>query len=87
MTAHDLVTKSDLEQLERRLVETIKNATGSQQVARAWLRNSDLRRMFGLSYSTLQNLRINGKLKYVKLGRIIFYRREDVEAMLGEGDH
>jgi len=36
----------------------------------------------GPPYSTLQNLRINGKLKYTKVGGTIFYRWEDVEEML-----
>jgi hypothetical protein len=82
MTAHDIVTKADLAELERRLVETIRHATATQQAARPWLRNTDLRKMLGLSYSTLQNLRINGKLKYTKVGGTIFYRWEDVEAMM-----
>lgn len=83
MTADDLVTKSDLEALERRLVEAIEKAADVQQAARKpWLRNSDLKEMLGLSYSTLQNLRINGKLRYQRVGRTIFYKWEDVEEML-----
>ena len=46
-----------------------------------WLKNQDLMKELGLSYTALQNLRING-LPYTKLGGTIYYDRRDLEKVM-----
>jgi hypothetical protein len=36
-------------------------------------------------HGTLQNLRINGKIPYTKVGRLMFHKREDIVRMLESG--
>jgi len=46
--------------------------------------NQALANLFGVSLRTLQNWRNTGKIRYVKVDRIILYRHEDVATMLYE---
>jgi len=47
-----------------------------------WLRSRDVRRMLGISDSTLQTLRINGSIKAYKLGASWFYKEEEIISAL-----
>ncbi len=47
-----------------------------------WLRSRDVRRMLGISDSTLQSLRINGSIIAYKLGASWFYREDEIIAAL-----
>ena len=51
-------------------------------VKKAWLTNKEAMEYLGLSRPTLQRYRASGKLPYSKIGGNIFYRREDVDALL-----
>ena len=46
------------------------------------LKSSEVRKLLKISPGTLQNLRINGTLSFTKIGSIIYYSYEDIEAML-----
>ena len=43
-----------------------------------WLRSSDVRKMLGISGSTLQTMRINETLPAYKLGSTWFYREDEI---------
>ena len=47
-----------------------------------WLTNREAMEFLGLSKTTLQRLRANGKLPYSKVGSNIFYKYEDVAGVL-----
>ena len=47
-----------------------------------WLRSSEVRKMLHISPGTLQNMRINGSLRFSKVGGIVYYKYEDVVKML-----
>ncbi len=49
-----------------------------------WLDNQDVCMMLGISKRTLQSLRDSGKLEYSIVGRKVFYRPEDVQALIGD---
>lgn len=40
--------------------------------------------MLNISPGTLQNLRINGTLRFTKMGSIIYYKLEDINKILEE---
>ncbi len=50
-----------------------------------WLRSTEVRKMFGISHGTLQNLRIRNVLPYQKVGGIIFYKYADIVSLLEKG--
>jgi hypothetical protein len=80
----EIITKEDLEVFRINLLNDIKNLLASKKREEPeWLRCSDVRRMLKISIGTLQKLRISGKLKFHKVGGIHFYKRADVESMLG----
>ena len=50
-----------------------------------WLRSKDVRKMLGISDSTLQTMRINGSISSYKLGSSWFYREEEIVSALEAG--
>ena len=86
MTTLDLVTREDLEQFKTELFDLLKK-TGiatSSEIQKQWLKNAEVRKMLKISPSTLQNLRINGTLRYTKIGGIYYYKHEDIVNVLEE---
>lgn len=49
-----------------------------------WIDNYDVMKMLHISRRTLQTLRSNGKIRFSKIGRKIYYRRQDIQNMLAE---
>lgn len=50
-----------------------------------WMRSRDVRKMLGISDSTLQNMRIIGAIPAYKLGSSWFYREDEIIAALEKG--
>jgi hypothetical protein len=82
MKADDIATKDDLFELERRLLEKLGELKQDASMHLKWLRSAQVREMLSISPGTLQNLRINGHLPYSRIGTILYYRYEDVLAVL-----
>ena len=88
MTAIELMTKEDLMQMENRLLNAIKalNHSGNNGAQRKqWLKSQEVRKLLNISPGTLQNLRINGTLRFTKIGGILFYKEEDINKLLEGG--
>ncbi|GIV60281.1 MAG: hypothetical protein KatS3mg043_1370 [Rhodothermaceae bacterium] len=49
----------------------------------AYISNAEAMRLLGVSRATLQRWRDSGELPYARVGSMIFYRREDLEAFIG----
>ena len=47
-----------------------------------WLRSSDVRKMLGISDSTLQTMRINKTIPAYQLGSTWFYREDEITEAL-----
>ena len=62
----------------------IKQAAADTPAERpkAWLTNAEAQRYLGVSRGTLARHRANGVLPYSKVGASVYYRLEDVEALL-----
>lgn len=79
----ELITKQDLEQLKKELIHEITELLAKNTVpVKKWLRSIEVRKMLSISPGTLQNLRIQGNLKYSKVGGIMYYDAEDIRKMM-----
>ena len=79
-----LITIEDLETFKTKLLDEIKKLlTGNlKHSEKKFLKSSEVKRMLGISSGTLQNLRVSGVLPYTRVGRLIFYKQEDVDTLL-----
>ena len=83
MSPDDLLTKKDLEQFKTELFALLKPMTDVQSLhSQKWLRSKDVRKLLNISAGTLQNLRISGDLTFNKVGKIFFYKAEDIDRRL-----
>ena len=78
---HQVVTKRDLLNFGNLLLNEIKSAAQKEKIAQ-WLKSSEVRKLLKISSGTFQNLRVNGTLKFKRIGVIIYYRYEDINKML-----
>ncbi|MFD2873477.1 helix-turn-helix domain-containing protein [Mucilaginibacter ximonensis] len=83
MTPDDLLTKKDLENFKNELFEILKPLKEAQTLQQQkWLRSKDVRKLLNISAGTLQNMRIAGTISHNKVGKIFFYKAEDIDKML-----
>jgi hypothetical protein len=80
----ELVTREDLRRLEDLLKEIKQIVQPGQNQPKKWLKSSEVRKMLNISPGTLQNLRINGTLRFTKMGSIMYYKLEDINRILEE---
>lgn len=83
MAQVEIITKEDLQQFKNELIQEIRSIIKpTQSETKGWLRSTDVRKMLKISPGTLQNLRINGTLRFTKIGSIMFYKYEDIVCLL-----
>ena len=81
--AIEILTKEDLNEFGKSLLEDIRNIIqGKNEHSKKWLKSTEVRKLLNISAGTLQNLRINGTLAYTKVGGIIYYSNADIEKLL-----
>lgn len=81
--AIEIITKEDLQSFRFQLLDDIKNIFHNKPAKqKQWLKSSEVRKLLKISPGTLQNLRINGTLSFTKVGSIIYYNYDDIEAVL-----
>lgn len=86
MAAIDIITKEDLLLFKQELFSELKQFfSPRQQAQKQWLKSSEVRKLLNISPGTLQNLRINGTLRYTKIGGILYYKQEDISGILESG--
>jgi hypothetical protein len=81
------ITKEDLDKFRKELLDEIKNVLRANELSysREWLKAKEVRELLGISYGTLQNLRVKGILKGSKIGGIFYYRYDDIHKVLLKG--
>jgi hypothetical protein len=86
MTAIDLITKEDLRQFKNEMLTEMKHLLkpGLGQ-SKQWLKSYEVRKLLNISPGTLQNLRVNSTLRYTKIGGLLYYKLEDIQALLEGG--
>ena len=79
----ELITREDLREFKNELLNELKQIMQPGQVqTKKWLKSSEVRKMLNISPGTLQNLRINGTLRFTKIGSIMYYKLEDINQVL-----
>jgi len=81
---HQVVSKRDLLNLSNVILSELKEMISERKATPEWLRSSEVRKLLKISPGTLQTLRINGTLKYNRVGGTIYYKYEDIEKMLNQ---
>lgn len=86
MTTIEMITREDLTVFKNELLAEMKKimAPGQGQ-SKQWLKSNEVRKMLAISPGTLQNLRINGTLRYTKIGGMMYYKLEDIQKLLEGG--
>lgn len=79
-----IITTDDLREFKLELLEEIQELLSKQHstTSKKWLRSKEVRELLGISPGTLQNLRINGTLPYTKIGGVLYYDEEEINAVL-----
>lgn len=84
-----VVSKSDLDRLidasvERAVARKLEDVDPISEPPKEWLTNKEAQEFLDLSRATLQRYRNSGTLPYSKIGSKIYYRYEDIVAVLKE---
>ena len=71
----NLITTDDLREFKIELLEEFKKIINSSNnyESKKYLKSAEIRKLLKVSPGTLQTLRINGTLPYIKIGGIILY--------------
>ena len=87
MAVIEILTKEDLCNFKSELLQEIKTLLQPQGQGqnKKWLKSQEVRKMLNISPGTLQNLRINGTLRYTKIGSLIYYKLDDINTLLEKG--
>jgi hypothetical protein len=82
----ELITKEDLKLFKTELLIEIRQLIkpGKDQ-SKQWLKSVEVRKVLNISPGTLQNLRINGTLRFTKIGGMMYYKLEDITKLLEGG--
>lgn len=79
----ELITKHDLQQFKTELLNDLKAMLKpSADSNKEWLKSSEVRKLLKISSATLVTLRVNGTLRYTKLGGMLYYRYSDIVKVL-----
>lgn len=85
----DLVTKEDLENFKKELLNDLAFLLSKpdENTPTEYLRTKEVRKMLGnISPGTLQNLRVRGLLKPSKIEGVYYYRLDEVKELLSRGN-
>lgn len=80
--SHQLITKGDLQEFRNNLLSDLKEMLQRKSEPKQWLKSAEVRQLLKISPGTLQNLRVNGTLRYSKVGSIIYYKYDDIMKVL-----
>lgn len=84
MATIEFITKEDLDQFKQELFSELRRPGQrlhkiSEQ--KEWLKSYEVRKLLSISFGTFQGLRNTGKLKFIKVGGLMFYKDDDVAAL------
>ena len=82
----ELITREDLKQFKNEMLTEMKHLLKpGQGQSKQWLKSVEVIKLLNISPGTLQNLRINGTLRYTKIGGMMYYKLEDIHKVLEGG--
>lgn len=77
-TANQLLTKEDLAAFHKTVINDIRELLSKSTEKPTYLKSGEVRQILKISKSTLQLLRVNGKLSCTKLGNTYYYKYDDI---------
>jgi hypothetical protein len=82
--ALQVITSDDLQKFKQEILLEIQANFQKYEAAsrNRWLKSMEVRKLLRVSSGTLQTLRLNGTLKFAKLGGIIYYDQAHVHQLL-----
>jgi hypothetical protein len=81
--ALEVITREDLHDFRLQLLEDFKKLLQPHKTEqKQWLKGTEVRQLLKISPGTLQNLRVNGTLTYTKIGGILFYSSQGIDAVM-----
>jgi hypothetical protein len=79
------ITKEDLENLRHQLFVDLKvlleKPVLPEVKPKEWLRSRDVKKMLSISDASLQNLRIRGLVRPVKISGLYYYKAEELKSL------
>ena len=82
----EIITTEDLKQFKTEMLAEIKQLIKPEEgQVKQWLKSAEVRKLLNISPGTLQNLRINGTLRFTKIGGMMYYKLEDINRLLEGG--
>ncbi|MFA8437056.1 MAG: helix-turn-helix domain-containing protein [Marinifilaceae bacterium] len=78
----EIITRKDLLEFKRDLLQEIRALIQTNQPAKKWLRTRDVMEMLNISWSTLQRMRIRKAIPYKKLNNTYLYPKDQIEELL-----
>lgn len=85
-----LVTVKDLEEFRTKLLMDIKMMLEGHlnKTSKRWLKSFEVRKILGISPGTLQTLRNNGKIPFIKIGGLTYYDAAEINRIMSaSGNH
>lgn len=81
--AVQIITTEDLELFRIHLLNDLRDLLKqtSKLEHKQYLRGNEVRKLLNISNGTLQNLRITDVLHPTKIGGILYYKQEEIEAL------
>ena len=82
--AAEVITTDDLREFRMELLDELQSFIKqiAQKPTKRWLKSPQVKELMGISAGTLANLRVNGTLKYSKLGGIILYDYDHIVSVI-----
>ena len=80
-----ILTTDDLREFKLELLQEIKELLDERYpkaFKKEWLRSTQVMDMLQISAGTLQALRLNGTLTFIKIGGLLFYEAGEIERIL-----
>ncbi len=79
-----ILTTEDLREFKAELLDEIGKLLMQLrgEPSKKWLKSPEARELLGISPGTLQNLRVNGTLPYMKVGGVLYYDIDDIRKLL-----
>jgi hypothetical protein len=80
----EIVTKEDLQIFRIQLLDDFKSLLAVKEEKPEWLKSGEVMKLLKISSSTLQNMRISGELKPVKISGSWYYSLAEINALFNK---
>ncbi|RBQ11560.1 helix-turn-helix domain-containing protein [Pedobacter miscanthi] len=82
----EFIAKEDLEQFKMELFAELRRPTFKAPLGKdkqkPFIKSYEVRQLLGISPGTLHQLRKSGQIKFSRIGGLMYYKYEDIEAMV-----